>query len=271
MTLPVPDTIRAADGAEAQIYAQGAHLIRWRSASGAEPLFLSQRSAFTAGTAIRGGVPVIFPQFAAEGPLAKHGFARTAVWQRQPDTEPGAACWQLRDSAATRAAWPHAFRCELRLRIGGERLDVALSVHNSGDQALRFTAALHTYLRVDDIGAARLHGLQQHRYRDSAHGGIERVEADESLAIVGEVDRIYFDTPAALRLSQPGSALRIEQQGFCDTVVWNPGPAKGAALTDLEQDGDRHLLCVEAAVVGRPVSLAPGAHWQGSQTLIIGG
>ena len=78
-------------------------------------------------------------------------------------------------------------------------------------------------------------------------------------------------TLAALRLSQPGSALRIEQQGFCDTVVWNPGPAKGAALADLEPDGDRHLLCVEAAVVGRPVSLAPGAHWQGSQTLIIGG
>ena len=31
--------------------------------------------------AVRGGIPVLFPQFADRGPLKKHGFARDLPWQ----------------------------------------------------------------------------------------------------------------------------------------------------------------------------------------------
>jgi glucose-6-phosphate 1-epimerase len=266
MSPPTPLTLQADDGARAQIHSQGAHLVSWRSAGGAEPLFLSSSSGYAPGVAIRGGVPVIFPQFAAEGPLPKHGFARTLEWTLV-DRQAASARWQLESSAATLAIWPRAFRCELAVAIGGPRLQIELAVSNTGDAPMGFTAALHTYLRVADIADVRVLGLQGLRYRDSTQGGAEFIERADSLAIEGEVDRIYFDTPSPLQMLEPASRLLIGQQGFSDTVIWNPGPDKGAALADLEADGYRRMLCVEAAVIGRPVQLAPGERWQGSQTL----
>ena len=62
--------LRSRDGALAEVYLHGAHVTSWRPAGTREErLFLSERSEFRGGAAIRGGIPVIFPQFAAEGPL----------------------------------------------------------------------------------------------------------------------------------------------------------------------------------------------------------
>src|SRR5438270_10896601 len=73
--------VGANDGARVEVYTHGAHLTSWKPASGEERLFLSSRSSFTPDSAIRGGVPVIFPQFSAMGPLPKHGFARVSEWE----------------------------------------------------------------------------------------------------------------------------------------------------------------------------------------------
>lgn len=260
------------DGARLSIHRHGAHISSWVSSDGLERLYLSGCADYRPSAAIRGGIPVIFPQFASEGALSKHGFARTADWQfveAGPTAHGGEAIrFRLQDSDVSRAIWPQAFTAELLAVIGGQQLSVALSVRNRGTTAFTFTAALHTYLAIDDLTATRLIGLQGLSYRDSANGGALGVESANELAISGEVDRIYVVAPAELQLSEPGRRLRIAQLGFCDTVVWNPGAAKGAQLADLDPDGYRRMLCVEAAVIGRPVHLEPGASWIGSQTLI---
>lgn len=269
---PPTQTLTAADGARAVIHAHGAHLTSWIPVGGPERMFLSRTADYGAKAAIRGGVPVIFPQFAAEGPLLKHGFARTAEWRagetRVAEDGSAHAVWHLRDDEATRALWPQAFAAELQVRVQGSALAVTIEVLNTGSGAFSFTAALHTYLAVEDIAGVRVHGLQGLRYRDTSGGGRECVEESAALAIDGEVDRIYFDAPSELRLQEPTRSLRVQATGFPDVVVWNPGAAKGAALADLEPDGYRRFLCIEAAVIGRPVQLAPGARWRGTQTLI---
>lgn len=260
------------DGARAEIYAHGAHLTSWIAAGGRERLYLSGAARFAAGSAIRGGVPVIFPQFAGEGPLPKHGFARALPWEPVSVTAEGenvSAVFRLVDNAATHQVWTRAFLAELRVRIGGAGLEVSLSVENQDAVAFSFTAALHTYLRVEDIAAVRLHGLQGLRYRDSALGGVEGREAAACLALEGEVDRIYFDAPPHLELVEPGGRLRIESSGFADAVVWNPGAERAAALHDLEAGGWRRFLCVESAVIGAPVQLEPGQRWSGTQKLTV--
>ena len=73
------------DAATAEIYLQGAHVTRWQPAAAEHPvIFLSEKSQFTAGKAIRGGVPLVFPWFAERKgglPGGMHGFARTLPWE----------------------------------------------------------------------------------------------------------------------------------------------------------------------------------------------
>ena len=70
----------ATKAAEADVYLQGAHIAHWTPRGRKPVLFVSSRSQFVAGKAIRGGVPLIFPWFGARSdgkPGPAHGFARS--------------------------------------------------------------------------------------------------------------------------------------------------------------------------------------------------
>lgn len=254
-----------AGGASALVALRGAQLLSWIPADGRERLFLGERADVSPGTAIRGGVPVVFPQFGERGLLRKHGFARLLDWSFL-GLDDGAAVFELRDGPGT-ADWPHAFACRLSVALEADAVEVALDVDNRGEAALAFTAALHTYLRVDDIAHARLEGLQGCDYEDSAAGGTLHRENGAALAFEGEIDRIYGDVVAPLLLADGARRLAIAQDGFPDTVVWNPGGQLAARMADLAPGEYRQFVCVEAGQVLQPAVLEPGRRWRGSQRL----
>ena len=263
-------TIRAADGAQATVTLYGGHLVSWQTSDGQERLFCSRESSLDGSRAIRGGVPVIFPQFGARGTGMRHGFARVATWQLEASGEAdGAAFAQfvLRHTdlpAAIAAAWPFAFTLRLRVAVQGQSLDLALSVHNTGEQAFPFSAALHTYFALDQLSEARVGGLQRVRYSDETPQ--DALQAEEWLQFSDKLDRIYYQLPGALSLQSGGHTLRLAQQGFTDAVVWNPGAQDAAALPDLADDEQPHFICIEPALI-QPDLLAAGAEWTGRQQL----
>jgi glucose-6-phosphate 1-epimerase len=262
--------LQAEDGARAEVYLHGAHVTSWAPAGGDERLFLSRTSDVKPGGAIRGGVPVVFPQFSDRGPLPKHGFARSMAWEitgQVHDAGTVTARFRLHDNAATFAIWPYRFVAELAVTVGGPALAMSLDVQNTGAEIFDFTAALHTYLCVADVAETAVLGLQDTAFLDTTAGGGEGVQGALELHFDGEVDRIYFAVPHELYLRDPARRLAVHAAGFPDVVTWNPGPAKGATLADLEPEGYRRFVCIEAAAIGQPVRLAPGEGWQGSQTL----
>ncbi|MGO0999912.1 D-hexose-6-phosphate mutarotase [Lysobacter sp. CA196] len=256
-------------GVEIQATAFGAHAVSWQC-QGQERLFLSPRASFGAGKAIRGGIPVIFPQFGGRGSGPRHGFARTCIWEVIPSplAAPGLA-FCLRDDENTRLHWPHRFEAELVLQPSDDRLRIGLTVRNVDSAPFEFTVALHTYLRVADIEGTLIHGLEDRPYLDSADGGKPVEATDAPVRFEGEVDRIYTGTHRPLRVTDGDQLLRLESTGFADTVVWNPGAALTASLNDLGGDQYRRFICVEAGNVLAPVHLEPQTAWEGVQTLII--
>ena len=253
------------DGASALVAMHGAQVLSWIPADGRERLFLGERAQFGTGDAIRGGIPVIFPQFGERGALRKHGFARLLDWTFEGIAD-DMATFTLHDGPAT-AEWPHAFACRLSLRLSATQLALALEVENRGKAAFAFTTALHTYLRVDDIAHAWVEGLQGCDYEDSTNGGTLHRQHDFAVAFDGETDRIYNDVVAPLALIDGDRPLAIEHDGFGDTVIWNPGEHLAARIGDLAPGQYRTFACVEAGQVLQPVVLAPGERWRGGQTL----
>lgn len=267
-------TLQSPDGAKVRLSMHGGHVLSWQPAGASEQLYLSPRSEFTPGKAIRGGVPVCFPQFSDRGPQPKHGFARTLPWElvsQEQGKDDALAVLRLRDSEATRKLWPHAFELELSVRVSGRSLDIELACENVGDASFQFTAALHTYLRVADLDAVSVEGLSGLRYWDS----IKQAEALQrmDLLLTGEkgvldLDRIYFGVKERpLLVAEDRRQVVVQQQGFEDAVVWNPGPERCAGLADMPPEGWSEMLCVEAATIGRPVELQAGESWVGRQSL----
>lgn len=265
-------TLHGSDGSEAGVSLHGGQLLSWRPAGEREQIYTSPTSQPAAGKALRGGAPICFPQFAQRGPLAKHGFARTSRWELVAAPSLGAASeatFQL-DSTMVASGWEHPFCLVLVVKLGPGWLELHLQAANTGRQAFEFTGAIHTYFAVDDVRKVGVRGLQDVRYEDSAAGGVVREERSAEVVFAGEVDRIYLGAPSEVELVAGGMPpRRISQQGFADTVVWNPGPVKAAMLGDMPAEDWTRMVCVEAAVIGSPVHLAPGKTWRGMQRITV--
>ena len=267
LTLPCGDTVLVA--------LQGAHVLSWVS-QGRERLFLSPNNLWDGKSAIRGGVPVCFPQFNQRGTLPKHGFARNMVWAAGgvvADRDAAHIDFTFSTNPDTLAIWQQAFVAVLRVAMTPSQLTLTLTVNNTElHNDLHFSGALHTYLAVDDIDLTELRGLGGRPEWDAVadvHG-----LADEALYFDGEFDRVYTcaENAAAnsLHLQDGTSTLQIEQSpSWANSVVWNPGETKCAALADMPAHGFARMLCVEAAQVFEPISISAGGQWVGWQRLTV--
>lgn len=248
-------TIAAPDGARATIALYGAHLVSWQTADGRERLFMSEQSPRDGSAAIRGGVPVIFPQFSTRGPGQRHGVARLSNWRLAQQATDATGTWaefaltQDDVQAELAAGWPHAFALTLRFTLKPAALEMRFHVRNSGAAPFDFACALHTYFAVADFTQTVLTGLP-----------------DESPKHFGpRLDNIY-PAPPALALQTGAGTLALAQEGFTEFVVWNPGAEGAAALTDMADDEWQRFVCIEPARVDqRP--LAAGGEWTGVHTI----
>ena len=258
LALPGGDTVWVA--------LQGAHVVSWQAA-GRERLYLSPRNRWDGQTAIRGGVPVCFPQFNQRGTLPKHGFARNSLWSAARPVVQDDRVQQefsLSWSAQSLALWQSRFEARLHVDLAPGALTLTLTVHNLDSRPLQFSGALHSYLAVDDIAQARLQGLQGQAEWNALTD--HHAPAAAELQFEGEFDRVYAAPPGALFLQDGSHRLEISQSpSWANNVVWNPGRDKCAPMADLPADGYTQFLCVEAAQVMAPIGVDAGTHWQGWQ------
>jgi len=287
--------IRSANGYTAEIYTHGAHVTSWKVPNGEENLlFCSKEAIFSPPTAIRGGIPLCWPQFSDLGPCkTQHGFARNSEF-KITDSSTNSVTMELQNDGEGNKTpgfsppdeFPHKFilTCKVSLDQDGS-LHQELSVQNppTATESLKFTCALHTYFSLrngDGIKNAAVENLENYRYLDSLQGRLECVEAEEKVVFPGEVDRIYLGVPDTLKIldgdtkkgensaEAVATGFKIEKSGFSDVVLWNPHAAKAAKMADFGNDEWKQMVCVEVAQAGSgAISLNPGERWVGRQKL----
>jgi glucose-6-phosphate 1-epimerase len=177
------------------IYAHGATVTSWKH-NGSEKIFCSSKAIFNGVKAIRGGIPVAFPQFGQPNKaMAQHGFARNSPWDVKClyNSETSATVvFSMQENADTLSQWPYKFELNYFVTLSAENLVCELKICNTGSEAFSCHGLLHTYFAVDDIRIVSVRGLEGSSFLDKVTGGLaSEVETRDGVTIGQEVDRIY--------------------------------------------------------------------------------
>nr|XP_011468957.1 PREDICTED: putative glucose-6-phosphate 1-epimerase isoform X2 [Fragaria vesca subsp. vesca] len=196
--------LRNPQGASAQVSLHGGQVTSWRNEHGEELLFTSSKAIFKPPKAMRGGIPICFPQFGNCGSLEMHGFARNKVWAiddnppvLHPNDSQGKSYVDLllKPSEEDLKCWPHSFEFRLRvsLAINGD-LTLISRVRNVNGKMFSFSFAYHTYLLVSDISEVRIEGLETCDYLDNLYQRERFTEQGDAITFESEVDRLYLSS-----------------------------------------------------------------------------
>ncbi|KAJ1689603.1 hypothetical protein LUZ63_013758 [Rhynchospora breviuscula] len=269
--------LKVPSGASARVSLHGGQLISWRNEKGEELLFTSSKAIFKPPKAMRGGIPICFPQFGNCGTLEQHGFARNRIWSIDKDLLPlntnskvecgmAAVNLILKPTDDDLRSWPHCFEFRLRITLSMEgHLSITSRVRNVDGKAFSFSFAYHTYLSVSDISEVRIEGLETLDYLDNLSQKERFTEQGDAITFESEVDRVYVRSPNVIAVldHEKKRTFLIRKDGLPDTVVWNPWEKKSRLMADLGDEEYKQMLCVDAAAIEKPITLKPNEEWTG--------
>jgi len=251
---------------DALVSLDGGQVLSWAPKHHQPVVWLSPNADFVPGRPVRGGIPVCWPWFGAhpEQPTwPSHGFARTSRWNVSNTRSLGQRGTQISLTMVfdgdAKNMWSETARLDLQITVGAE-LELELITTNTGARSFRFSEALHTYFGVADVRQVAIEGLDGCQYIDKCDGGRRKRQAG-AVTVIGELDRIYIDSPDDCRIVDPGvqRCIRIATQGSGSTVVWNPWREKGRKMSDIGPEAHLQMLCVESAnAVNNIVHIEPG-------------
>lgn len=252
-----PALVVETDAAQATLHLDGGHLTSWAPAGQSDLLWVSPASAFGAGEAIRGGIPLVGPWFGPgrDGAMpTKHGWLRSIRWElTSAALDEGEVLLELQTPSDVAALSASA-----TFRIGRE-LSVDLSV-SATSRPLELEAALHTYIAVGDVRQIGIEGLQGADYLDNTRDLAADVQNEKTLRLTASTDRIY-DVSGQVILHDEATGRRIvaTPRGTGKTVVWNPWDHLVTDMADIPDESWPQFVCIEPAIAkDRFVALAAG-------------
>ncbi|KAG7337017.1 aldose 1-epimerase [Nitzschia inconspicua] len=238
----------SASGASCKIHDFGACLISYQTGAGRECLFVSRDAKMDGSKAIRGGVPLVFPQFGQpDKSMPQHGFLRTNYWTVDEssafDTKESAGITytlQLKDAKAARGGiWDEQTMfdctCLYHVMIDGTKLTTTLEIQNTSTKRFSFKhCCIPTILWMGN-----------------------KLWMDQnatSKVWKGETDRVY-NPPVGKDMVEvtigvgKGKELKLTAVGTVDgkkkpvsCVVWNPYIEKARGLSDFGDDQYQEMI-----------------------------
>jgi len=266
-------TISHPSGAKASVNPFGATLTSYQTSNGRELIFVSSLAKRDGSKAIRGGVPLVFPQFGQPiKAMPQHGFLRCNIWNVGDFyEEDDASCCdftlRLKDVVKARGGdvWSadnDKVDCEVVfvVRVLPSSFQTVLKIKNIGSTPFSFQALFHTYYKIEGGQALNndvcyVKGLTGYSVEDKVTGE-SYIHPDENVIFGKEVDRIYSN-PSKPELNLvvgtgASSDLRLTSKATVDgkvapvsVVVWNPYIAKAKALGDFSDEEYHDMICVE--------------------------
>jgi glucose-6-phosphate 1-epimerase len=255
----------SASGASCKIHDFGVTVLSYKTGAGRECLFVSRDAKLDGSKAVRGGIPLVFPQFGQpDKSMPQHGFLRNNYWKVDEssayDTADAAGIsytFELKDAKNSRGGkWDEKTdldcSCVFAIKIGADKMETSLEIKNTASKPFDFQTLQHTYYLVDgnaalDTSQCYVKGLEGYSVSDKVTKEEYTLGADP-VTIGGSVDRIYTP-PAGKGVVDVtigvggGKTIKMTATGLLDgssvpvsCVVWNPHKKNAAKMGDFGDD-----------------------------------
>ncbi|GAV63538.1 Aldose_epim domain-containing protein [Cephalotus follicularis] len=273
--------LRNSRGASVTVSLHGGQVLSWKNDRGEELLFTSTKATFKPPHAVRGGIPICFPQFGNGGSLEQHGFARNKIWvidDNPPPLHPNDSNGKsyidllLKPSEDDLKIWPHCFEFRLRVSLTADgNLTMISRIRNVNCKPFSFSIAYHTYFLLSDISEVRVEGLETLDYLDNLCQKQRFTEQGDALTFESEVDRVYLNSKDVIAVfdHERKRTFVLRKEGLPDVVVWNPWEKKSKSMLDFGDEEYKRMLCVDGAAIEKPITLKPGEEWTGRLELSV--
>lgn len=250
----LPVAIITNSHAKAEISLYGSQVLSYVPQGQKDVLWLSPKSVFEPGKAIRGGIPVCFPWFGpheTDKQKPMHGFARLLTWNvietfalKNGNTK---LILGLANNPDTMVLWPFAFSAKMIFEVG-EKLDVTLCCTNTDSKPFIVGDALHSYFNISHINDIGILGLKDCFYYAGFAKEANNQQHEDTLKIIKEENRRYINHFGDCVISDPkwNRKIRVAKKGSKVTVVWNPYSETVKTMTDIPESGYQDFICVEA-------------------------
>jgi galactose mutarotase-like enzyme len=212
-----------------------------------------------------------------ERPMGVHGFAAASHFAVET-AEPAHARLVLRESVATLAVYPFAFRLSLDYRLETDTLSIAVTVENTGDRPMPYAVGLHPGFPWPLAGAPRdSHGVvfgkaEVPEVPVIAPGGLfsphrravpldgRRLALDDALFAHEALCFLDARSRSLTYEAAPGGpAITLEAEGFPHWAVWSKPGAPFISLECWTGHGDPEGFTGELKDKPSMRILAPGA------------
>lgn len=234
--------------AECIISLFGGQIVSYRPKEQKHDVFwLGELNKFDNVSAIRGGVPVCWPRFAAEelnNHFPRHGFARISMWNLQKVNVTDEKIEAVL-SLPPQERYDANIAANLFITIT-DKLECSLETLNNGDDDFVFSEALHAYFNVGNRDDTVIKGLKGHKYKSSLDGKVYTLEDD--LLITGEFDAAFMGHNGSVQIEDKvfNRVITVKKNGSNSTIVWNPNKD----LAEMRAGQYKNFVCVEPANQG---------------------
>ncbi|KAK3032072.1 hypothetical protein RJ639_036286 [Escallonia herrerae] len=263
---------------ELNVLLHGGQVISWKNERREEMLFMTNKAVLKPNKAIRGGIPICFPQFANFGSLEQHGFARNKLWSLDNDPSPlppansqSTVDLILRSTEEDLKTWAHRFELRIRISVSASKLTLIPRVRNIDNKSFSFMFALRNYFSVSDVSEVRVEGLETLDYFDNLIQRERYTEQADAITFDGESIEMepntQWSTVNYFYDHEKKRTFVLRKEGMPDAAVWNPWDKKAKALPDLGDEEYTTMLCVDSAAIETALILKPCEEWKGRQEL----
>lgn len=270
-----------------RVLLKGATILSWK-VDNKELLWLSESAVYETDKGIRGGIPLVFPLFgpvtqsyvASGEKLPQHGFGRNCTYEflglvsESPVTAQfGLSPENLEDKY--KSVWPFDFTLLFTVTIHDNVLKTDIELSNpisngtsKNTKSWDFNWLFHNYFAVHSgIKNVSVRGLTGLDYFDKVTK-VDAHQEESEVTVSATIDRVYRNTdPSKPVVVCEGGKPTIEvvRENIDDVVVWNPWENDMSDFAP--KTGYNDMICVEAGVVAKLITLKPGENWVASQTI----